>query len=198
MRLFSAIFGAFLLVLSVHAARAEIDIEVALADRVVGHEDAPVTIIEFSDFQCPYCQRLAPTIDQVKSSYGDRVRVVFRHFPLPMHKDAQTAAEASLCANEQGKFWDMHDVMFEEQKSLGVDQLKEKAARIGLDTEQFNSCLDGDNFATAVAADVKAGAAAGVTGTPAMFVNGRFLNGAVPYEQLAKVIDEELARDSRK
>ncbi|MCZ6508553.1 MAG: thioredoxin domain-containing protein [Acidobacteria bacterium] len=164
-----------------------------------GPADAPVTIVEFSDFECPYCSRVLPSLDQVMENYGDSVRLVFRQFPLnSIHPRAQKAAEASLCANDQGKFWEMHDAMFDEQKSLGVDQLKEKAARLGLDTEQFNSCLDGDDFAPEVAADVAAGAAAGVTGTPAMFLNGRFVNGAVPYEQLAEIVDEELARDRGK
>lgn len=164
-----------------------------------GPADAPVTIVEFSDFECPFCSRVLPTLQQVEENYGDSVRMVFRQFPLnSIHPRAQKAAEASLCADDQGKFWEMHDAMFEEQKSLAVDQLKEKAARIGLDAEAFAGCLDSDKFASQVAADLQAGAAAGVTGTPAMFINGRFLNGAVPYDQLAKIVDEELARDSGK
>ena len=165
----------------------------------MGPSDAPITLVEFSDFECPYCSRVLPSLDKVMENYGDSVRLVFRQFPLnSIHPRAQKAAEASLCANDQGKFWEMHDAMFDEQKSLGVDQLKEKAARLGLDTEQFNGCLDGDDFAPEVAADLAAGAAAGVTGTPAMFLNGRFVNGAVPYEQLAEIVDEELARDRGK
>jgi len=164
-----------------------------------GSEAAPVTIVEFSDFQCPYCSRVNPSIDRVLENYGERVRVVFRQFPLnSIHPEAQKAAEASLCADAQGKFWEMHDVMFEEQKSLGVDQLKEKAARLGLDAEAFGACLDSDEYAEAVAADLRSGASMGVTGTPAMFINGRFLNGAVPYEQLAAIVDEELARQGGK
>lgn len=162
-----------------------------------GPATAPVTIVEFSDFECPYCSRVLPSLQQVVDNYGDSVRLVFRQFPLnSIHPRAQKAAEASLCASDQDKFWEMHDAMFEEQKSLGVDQLKEKAARLGLDSESFNSCLDDDKYADQVAADVKAGAAAGVSGTPAMFVNGRFLNGAVPYETLAEIVDAELNRDS--
>ena len=160
-----------------------------------GPANAPVTIVEFSDFECPYCSRVLPSLKQVVDTYGDKVRLVFRQFPLnSIHPRAQKAAEASLCAADQHKFWEMHDAMFEEQKNLGVDQLKEKAVRLGLDAETFNGCLDGDKYAAQVATDVQEGAAAGVTGTPAMFVNGRFVNGAVPFEQLAAILDEELER----
>ncbi|MDH3402817.1 MAG: thioredoxin domain-containing protein [Acidobacteriota bacterium] len=160
-----------------------------------GPAGAPVTIVEFSDFECPFCSRVLPSLRQVMENYGDSVRVVFRQFPLNnIHPRAQKAAEASLCAHDQGKFWEMHDAMFDEQKNLGVDQLKEKAGRIGLDAESFASCLDGDKFAPQVAADLEEGSAAGVSGTPAMFINGRFVNGAVPYETLAEIIDRELER----
>jgi len=159
-----------------------------------GPAAAPVTIVEFSDFECPYCSRVVPTLDKVHETYGDRVRLVYRQFPLGMHPNAQKAAEASLCADEQGKFWEMHDKMFAQQQALTVDGLKAKAGEIGLDGDRFGQCLDSAKYADAVKADVKAGAKAGVSGTPAMFVNGIFINGAVPYEQLAKVIDEELAR----
>ncbi len=159
-----------------------------------GPASAPVTIVEFSDFQCPFCARVLPTLEQVKAKYGDKVRIVFRQFPLGMHPQAQKAAEASLCADEQGKFWQMHDAMFQNQQQLAVENLKAKATELGLNAEQFNSCLDSGKFANQVAADMKEGEAAGVTGTPAMFVNGRFINGAVPFEQIAVVIDDELRR----
>jgi protein-disulfide isomerase len=162
-----------------------------------GPADAPVTIVEFSDFQCPYCQRLAPTIDQVKSNYGDRVRVVFRQFPLPMHKDAQKAAEASLCAAEEDKFWEMHDAMFADIRALGVAALKQKAGGMGLDQASFDQCLDSGKYASQVAEDVRDGRAAGVSGTPAMFINGRFVSGAVPYDQIATMIEDELQREAR-
>ena len=158
-----------------------------------GPEDAPVTIVEFSDFECPYCSRVNPSLQQVIDTYGDKVRLVFRQFPLNIHANAQKAAEASLCADEQGKFWEMHDLMFKEQRSLGADQLKEKAARLGLDAAAFNECLDSSRHADAVAADLEAGSRVGVTGTPALFINGRFLSGAQPFNEIAKVIDEELA-----
>jgi protein-disulfide isomerase len=154
-----------------------------------------VTIVEFSDFECPYCSRVVPSLDQVVAKYEDSVRLVFRQFPLTsIHAQAQKAAEASLCADEQGRFWDMHDAMFAQQKELAVPQLKELAASLELDGEAFAECLDSSKFAAQVAADLRAGQAAGVSGTPAMFINGRFVNGAVPYETLAAIIDEELAR----
>ncbi len=159
-----------------------------------GPADAAVTIVEFSDFECPYCGRIVPTLKQVTDKYPGDVRFVFRQFPLNIHRNAQKAAEASLCANEQGKFWEMHDAMFGNQRQLGVDQLKASAATLGLDATAFAECLDSGRTAPAVAADLEAGTAAGVSGTPAMFVNGRFVSGAVPFEQLDAVISQELKR----
>lgn len=159
-----------------------------------GPADASVTIVEFSDFECPYCARINPTLERVVETYGDKVRIVFRQFPLNnIHPNAQKAAEASLCAHEQEKFWQMHDAMFKEQRSLGVEQLKEKAGRLGLDTDAFNECLDSSRYADAVAADLQEGSRAGITGTPAIFINGRFLSGAQPYEEISRLIDSELA-----
>jgi protein-disulfide isomerase len=160
-----------------------------------GPAGAPVTIVEFSDFQCPFCSRITPTLEQVVSKYGSKVRLVFRQFPLPMHPNAAKAAEASLCANEQGKFWEMHDAMFKDQGGLAVDGLKTKAAGIaGINAASFNSCLDSGKETPAVQSDMKAGTKAGVNGTPAMFVNGRFISGVVSADDLSKVIDEELKR----
>jgi len=168
--------------------------EVAAVGPAKGPATAPVTIVEFSDFQCPFCARLIPTLDQVTSKYGDKVRLVFRQFPLAMHAEAQKAAEASLCANDQGKFWEFHDAMFKNQQALAVDQLKAKAVEMGMNAEQFNSCLDGSKHAAQVKKDFEEGSKAGVSGTPAMFVNGRFISGAVPFPEIAKVIDDELNR----
>ena len=160
-----------------------------------GPDNAPVTIVEFSDFQCPFCSRVVPTLDRVTSTYGDKVRLVFRQFPLhQIHPLAQKAAEASLCAADQDKFWEMHDALFADQGGLGVGQLKEKAGGLGLDRQAFDDCLDSDRHAERVNQDLQAGVEAGVSGTPAMFVNGRFLSGAQPFEDIAKVIDEELRR----
>jgi protein-disulfide isomerase len=171
-----------------------IRVEVAANGPSKGPAGAPVTIVEFSDFQCPYCARLIPTLDQLKAKYGDKVRIVFRQYPLNFHQFAQKAAEASLCAHDQGKFWELHDAMFGNQQALAVEQLKAKAAELGMNSEAFNACIDTGKHAEVVAADFKEGAAAGVSGTPAMFVNGRFISGAVPLEQIAEVVDDELRR----
>jgi protein-disulfide isomerase len=169
--------------------------EVAATGPALGPEMAPVTIVEFSDFECPFCLRIHPTIKRVMDDYDGRVRLVFRQFPLvAIHRNAQKAAEASLCAGEQGQFWEMHDAMFDNQRELNVASLKLRAAELGLDEEAFGSCLDSGQFAGKVAADVAAGRALGVSGTPALFINGRFLSGAQPYDVIARVIDDELER----
>lgn len=169
-------------------------VEVAATGPAKGPGSAPVTLVEFSDFQCPACAMLRPTIHQVAAKYGDKVRVVFRQFPLNIHPQAPKAAEASLCANEQGKFWELHDAMFGNQQALGVDQLKASAASLGLDGEAFNACLDSGKYTAAVAADLNAGLAAGVNSTPTTFVNGRMVKGAADLAQISEVIDDELRR----
>jgi protein-disulfide isomerase len=175
-----------------------IRVDVAATGPAKGPANAPVTIVEFSDFQCPFCSRLTPTLAEVEKKYGNKIRLVFRQYPLPFHQNAQKAAEASLCALDQGKFWELHDAMFSNQQELGVDQLKAKAASLGLNADKFNKCLDSGEKAAAIQADVKAGSAAGVNGTPAMFINGRFINGAVPIDQITTVIDDELRRAGSK
>ena len=154
--------------------------------------NAPVVIVEFSEFACPYCSRVNPTIDQVKETYGDKVAFVFRDFPLPMHKDAPKAAEAGHCAGEQGKFWEMHDKLFAHQRDLKPDQLKGYAGELGLDQTSFDECLDSGRFAANVEADRTDGEKVGVSGTPAFFINGQFINGARPFESFQEVIDSEL------
>jgi protein-disulfide isomerase len=160
-----------------------------------GPADAPVTIVEFSDFQCPFCKQVVPTLEQITQKYGDKVRLVFRQFPLTsIHPFAQKAAEAALCANEQGKFWQMHDAMFGDQTKLEVAALKTTAAGLGVDKAKFDECLDSGRFAARVKDDEKAGALVGVSGTPAIFINGRSYSGAQPFDVLSGVIDEELAK----
>ncbi len=160
-----------------------------------GPADAPVTIVEFSDFECPFCGRVEPTLKKVEASYGGKVRLVFKQFPLTnIHPQAQKAAEASLCAHDQGKFWQLHDAMFGDQENLAVADLEAKAKDAGLDAAAFKQCLESGSKADAVAEDVRQGSIAGVSGTPAMFINGQLVSGAVPYEQLAATIDQELAR----
>jgi len=157
-----------------------------------GSASAPIEIIEFSDFQCPFCQRAYPTVRQVLNTYGDRIRLVYRHYPLPNHPNARPAAEAAACAAEQGKFWQYHDRLFENQTKLSDADLKQHAAELGLNTAQFNACVDGHKPKAQVDADLRAGQEAGVDGTPAFFVNGRMVSGAQPYDVFKRVIDEEL------
>jgi protein-disulfide isomerase len=166
----------------------------------LGPENAPITLVEFSDFQCPYCARFAPTLHQLKASHGDKVRIVYRQYPLTsIHPEAVKAAEASLCAHEQGKFWEMHDVLFEAPDQLQVAQLKQKAGRLGLDQRRFDTCLDSGQYGPVVEKDLKEGQRAGVNGTPALFVNGVPIpGGAVPYETVVQAIEKELGRISRR
>jgi protein-disulfide isomerase len=159
-----------------------------------GPKDAPVTIVEFSDFQCPYCARVGPAMKRLEETYGDRLRIVFRNYPLPIHPNAPKAAEAALCARDQGKFWEMHDKLFANQQKLQVADLKTTGAEIGLDPQAFAQCLDSGKHEGALRADEKEGTAYGVSGTPAFFINGRFVSGAQPYENFAQIVDDELQR----
>lgn len=159
----------------------------------LGPADAPIEIVEFSDFQCPYCLAAYPTVKQVLATYGDRLRFVHRHYPLPNHLDARPAAEAAECANEQGKFWMYHDRLFADPAKLGNAALKQSAADLGLDAEKFNACLDSHKYKHVVDRDIREGDEAGVSGTPAFFINGRVLVGAHPFDAFKRLIDEELA-----
>ncbi len=156
-----------------------------------GPANAPVTIVEFSDFECPYCNRFTDTLKRIREAYPDRVRVVFLQFPLSIHPHAQKAAEASLCAADQGHFWEMHDLLFAEQRALAPEELKEKAVRLALDAEGFASCLDSDRHRDEVNEDIQEGVAIGVTGTPALFINGRPLAAGVPFEAVKAEIEKE-------
>jgi len=162
-----------------------------------GPSGAPIELIEFSDFQCPFCQRANPTVDQVLKTYGDRIRFVYRHFPLSNHPNAKPAAEASQCAAEQGKFWEYHDKLFANPSRLADGDLKQSAAELGLDTAAFNKCVDTHKYAAQVESDFRAGEDAGVNGTPAFFVNGRMISGAQPFEAFKRLIDEELESKKR-
>ncbi len=167
-------------------------------DAVRGDPNAPVTIIEFSDYQCPYCKRNKETMDKIHETYGDKVAFVFRDFPLSFHKNARKAAEAAECAGEQGKYWDFHDYLFEHQDKLDVDGLKDAAKTLGLNTQAFNQCLDSGAMAAEVAGDMKAGEALGIKGTPMAFVNGKMVNGARPFDSFKQIIDAELAKAEQK
>lgn len=158
-----------------------------------GPKEAPIEIVEFSDFQCPFCQRANPTVDQVLKTYGDKIRFVYRHYPLGNHPNARPAAEAADCAHQQERFWEYHDVLFAAPARLGNDDLKAHAATVGLDTTKFAACVDGRQTKNIVDEDMKAAEAVGVSGTPAFFINGRPLEGAQPFAAFKRIIDEELA-----
>ncbi|HET9941949.1 MAG TPA: thioredoxin domain-containing protein [Terriglobia bacterium] len=173
-------------------ARAKVEIA---GHPVKGPANAPVTIVEFSDFECPYCLGIVPTLKRVEETYKDKVRIVYRQFPLnAIHPNAQKAAEASLCANEQNKFWQLHDAMFADQRNLKVDDLKAKAAALSMNAAAFATCLDSGKHAAAVRTSLEEGNTLGVDGTPALFINGRYLGGNQPYDSIVKVIEDELAR----
>jgi protein-disulfide isomerase len=159
-----------------------------------GPASAAVEIIEFSDFECPFCLNAFPTITKVLETYGDQVRFVYRHYPLPNHPNAKPAAEASACAAEQDKFWPYHDRLFSAAGRLSATDLKQHAVDLGLDTAAFNACVDSHKYAADVTADLAAGNAVGVNGTPAFFINGRTVSGAQPFHVFKRIIDEELAR----
>jgi len=163
-----------------------------------GPENAPVTIVEFSDFECPFCGALFPTIKALEKNYPDTVRVVYRQFPLTnIHPYAMKAAEASLCALEQGRFWQMHDSLFGFQQDLTIASLKLRATELNLDVDAFGACLDSGRQAARIKQDMAEGAKAGVTGTPTLFVNGRVLLGNQPAE-LRTLIEDELQRSAAK
>jgi protein-disulfide isomerase len=170
----------------------EIDLE---DDAVKGDANAPVTIVEFSDYECPFCGRhFDDTLPSIISEYVDtgKVKIVFMDFPLNFHPNAQKAGEAAECAGEQGKYWEMHDVLFENQQSLGVSSLKQYAKDIGLDSGKFDSCLDSGDQADEVSGDLSAGQGYGVSGTPANFVNGKLVSGACPFSAFQDAIEAEL------
>jgi protein-disulfide isomerase len=159
-----------------------------------GPESAPITIVEFSDFQCPFCKKAADTVDEVVKKYGNKVRVVFKHYPLPFHKFAKKASEAAMCAGEQNanNFWKMHDKMFNNQDALEVSGLKKMAGELKLDQKKFDECLDSAKFASNVEADMNHGQELGVKSTPTFFINGKLLSGAQPLEEFVDLIEEEL------
>lgn len=163
-------------------------------DHIRGNKDAAVTLIEYSDFECPFCLRHVDTVNQILKDYPNDVRFVYRHFPLSFHAEAQKAAEASECAADQGKFWEMHDKIFEEngKGTMSVSRWKEIARELGMNGSQFDGCLDSGEKSGRVAQDLQEGSIAGIAGTPGTFVNGQLVEGAVPYTTFKSIIDAQL------
>jgi protein-disulfide isomerase len=162
--------------------------------RVKGDADAAVTIVEYADFQCPFCSRVEPTLKDVLAKYKGKVKLAYQDFPLaPIHPHAQMAAEASRCALAQGKYWEMHDAMLADQSRLDEADLVKTAAGLGMDQNAFESCLNSGRYKTAIQHDIEAGSHAGVSATPTFFINGAFLNGAQPKAEFEKIIDSVLA-----
>lgn len=163
-------------------------------DHIRGAKNAKVTLIEYSDFECPFCLRHEDSLKQALTDYPNDVRVVYRHFPLSFHPEAQKAAEASECAAKQGKFWEMHDEIFKANAAgtMSVAKWKEAAKALKLDSAKFDKCLDSGETAAAIAQAEQEGASSGIAGTPGTFVNGQLVEGAVPYATLKQVIEQAL------
>jgi protein-disulfide isomerase len=173
-------------------------IQVAAIGPALGPENAPVTIVEFSDFQCPFCARAGPIVKQIVARYPEQVRVVYRHFPLDsIHPRARPAAEAAACAGDQGRFWEYHDKLFAHAKALEDADLERYAGELGLDVAVFKACRAEGKHREAVERDVQDARSAGITGTPSFFVNGRMLGGAQPLEKFVELIEAELAQPAQ-
>ena len=162
-------------------------------DPYKGPETAPITIIQFAEYQCPYCGKAGESVEQVMKEYEGKVKMVFRDFPLSFHDRAIPAAVAANCAGEQGKYWEMHDQMMANQRALSEDDIKGYATNIGLDLSKLETCRADPKHVAEVQKDMEDGSAAGVSGTPAFFINGIMLSGALPFERFKEVIDRELS-----
>lgn len=160
---------------------------------MIGAKNAPVTLVEYADYECPYCQQVYPSLKKLEKDFAGKLSVVFKDCPLPMHSHAKKAAEAAICAREQGKFWEFHDALFEGAGRLDVPQLKEDAKAIGLNTSEFDKCLDSGAESGNVQKGIDEAATLGLSGTPSFFINGHFYSGAMKYEALRDVVEQELA-----
>ena len=163
-------------------------------DPSTGDAAAPIQLVEFSDFECPFCRQLEPVLGQLRAKYQGRLRLVWKDFPLPIHGQARGAAEAARCAADQARFWEFHDALFANQQALGPDDLTRHATTTGLDIDRFRTCVNGGAHRSEITADLEEGARQGVEATPTVFVNGRAVIGAQPIDVYEKVIDEELSR----
>jgi protein-disulfide isomerase len=158
-------------------------------DPLLGPSDAPITVIEFADFQCAACQRADQILKQVIEKYPDKIRLIYRDFPL---SGSSLAAQAAQCAHDQDKFWEMHDLLFANQHALAADNLKDYAARLGLDVQQFNACLESARYAEEIRKDIADGQRYGVVSVPTFFVNGRQFRGALPMIEWQQIVDQLL------
>ncbi|HEX6898014.1 MAG TPA: DsbA family protein, partial [Bryobacteraceae bacterium] len=158
----------------------------------LGPADARITLVEFSDFECPYCALAMKQVKALMAAYPKDIRLFYKQFPLSMHPHAQLAAEAALAANEQGKFWEMHDLLFGNFRKLSRENMLAWAGQIGLDVNKFKADLDGEKFASAIKKDTADGDSAGVYGTPAFFINGKLYNGPMTVEAVKPILDAEL------
>ena len=167
--------------------RANVDLQNA---QMIGPQKAPVTIVEFADYECPYCQKVAADVKKLQADLSDKVAFTYKDFPI--HSRSEKAAEAARCAGKQGKFWELHDELF-HSKELDVDQLKAQARALKLDSSEFDKCLDSGEEAEAVDRDHKEGTRLGISGTPSFFINGHFMSGALDYATLRQIVEQQLA-----
>lgn len=157
-----------------------------------GKKTAKVHIVEFSDFECPHCKRAHDVVKKIRKKYKDSVYLAYKHFPLPFHKNATLAAEASLCANDENKFWAVHDFMYSNQDKLQISELKKLPKIIGLNSIKFNNCLDGHKYAEQIRSDIEEARKLGIQGVPTFFINGKLVSGAQEFELFEEIIKEEL------
>ena len=172
---------------------AELDTANAYID---GRRDAEIILVEFADYECPYCEKVNSQLLQLKKEYGDRLAIIYKDFPLPMHQRAEKAAEGARCAGEQGKFWEFHNVLY-SSRALTTEQLKAQARVLGLNADQFDQCLDSGSMSAAIKKDLQEAVALGLSGTPSFFVNGHFFSGAVEYSALKQMVDQQLVVNAR-
>jgi protein-disulfide isomerase len=161
-----------------------------------GSDDAIVTIVEWSDFQCPFCNRVTPTLAQIEKEYGDTVRIAFKHMPLSIHAQAPQAHAASEAAHRQGKFWEMHDRIFANQRDLSVETLERYAREMGLDMNRYKTDIAAKDVKERIEADLQQASKLGVTGTPSFFINGKYLSGAQPFPNFKRIIDAAIEKNS--
>jgi protein-disulfide isomerase len=180
----------------VELAPPEASVDIAGAP-ILGPKNAPVVLVEFADYQCPYCQKVHPELEKLQKEFGDKLAIVFKDFPLPAHPFAEKAAEAARCAGEQGKFWEFHDRIFEDKKLEPAD-LKQDASALQLNTTKFDACLDSGAEAAVVQKDAGEGKALGLAGTPSFFANGHFFSGAMSYDALRDMVAQQLKAQQAK